>query len=416
MGSRVPDGIVPGMDEEADTPGDFTAFGLHPDVLRGVTGAGFDAPRPIQSAVLSHALEGGDVLGLARTGTGKTAAFALPILQRVAEAERAPGAPPLALVVAPTRELAQQIRAEIERLGAHVGVAAVALHGGVRPGDQRDALAAGVDVVVATTGRLLDLVGSGDCDLSRVETLVLDEADRLFDMGFLADVRRIVELVPAERQTMMFSATMPEAVQALAQSILREPEIVDLGRSLPAETIDHALHPVRASAKDKLLRAIVDAAEDGSVLVFVRTKRGATEVAHRLRRTGRSIELLHGDRRQGARRRALDAFRGGEVDVLVATDLAARGLDVEGVGTVVNYDVPREPDAYVHRIGRTGRAERSGTAITIATEDEREHVAAIEERIGARLRRRYLDGFAVLDLAELADEAQARRPRRRRRR
>ncbi len=392
--------------------GSFDDLDLGPALRQGVADAGFVELRPIQAAALPAALEGRDVLGLARTGTGKTAAFALPILQRL-EDRPAEAGRPRALVLAPTRELARQIEGDLIDLGRHLSVRMAAAYGGVKIDRQRDALEAGCDVLVACAGRLLDLVREGTCDLGDVEVLVLDEADRLLDMGFLPDVRRILERVPDERQTMFFSATMPEAVQALAQGVLKEPEIIDLGHTRPAETIEHSLHPVRSTARSKLLRTIVESDEAGSAIIFTRTKQRAKQVARQLEKRGHTVSLLHGDKKQGARDRALQGFRDGEVRFLVATDLAARGLDVEGVARVVNFDVPLDPDTYVHRIGRTGRADRSGEAVTIASVEELDQVRAIEARIGARIPRKFLPTFAPLDLHELLDEAESRRPQRR---
>lgn len=392
--------------------GSFDDLDLGPALRQGVADAGFVELRPIQAAALPAALEGRDVLGLARTGTGKTAAFALPILQRL-EGRPAEAGRPRALVLAPTRELARQIEGDLIDLGRHLSVRMAAAYGGVKIDRQREALEAGCDVLVACAGRLLDLVREGTCDLGEVEVLVLDEADRLLDMGFLPDVRRILERVPDERQTMFFSATMPEAVQALAQGVLREPEIIDLGHTRPAETIEHSLHPVRSTARSKLLRTIVESDEAGSAIIFTRTKQRAKQVARQLEKRGHTVSLLHGDKKQGARDRALQGFRDGEVRFLVATDLAARGLDVEGVARVVNFDVPLDPDTYVHRIGRTGRADRSGEAVTIASVEELDQVRAIEARIGARIPRKFLPTFAPLDLHELLDEAESRRPQRR---
>lgn len=350
------------------------------------------------------------MLGLARTGTGKTAAFALPILERVVAGGKEATA--CALVLAPTRELATQIASDFERLGVQTGVRVVLVMGGVDAGAQAAAIAEGADVIVACTGRLLDLMRSESVDISSVQVLVLDEADRMIDMGFLPDVRAILKKLPEGRQTMMFSATMPESVQALAQRNLRDPEIIDLGHTMPAETIEHSVTLVRGSAKPKLLRAVLDARADemegGTVaIVFVRTKQRAKAVSFGLEKRGMSVALLHGDKKQGARTRALTSFREGTTAILVATDLASRGLDVEGVSIVVNYDVPEDPDAYVHRIGRTGRAERSGEAVTFVSEGDLEPLRAIEHRIGARLERRVRKGFAALEEEDLI-------PRRRR--
>lgn len=395
-----------------DSPGSFDDLDLAPALRQGVADAGFVELRPIQAAALPVALEGRDVLGLARTGTGKTAAFALPILQRL-DGRPAEAGRPRALILAPTRELARQIEGDLIDLGRHLSVRMSAAYGGVKIDRQREALEAGCDVLVACTGRLLDLVREGACYLADVEVLVLDEADRLLDMGFLPDVRRILERVPKERQTMFFSATMPEAVQALAQGVLVQPEIIDLGHTRPADTIEHSLHPVRSTARSKLLRTIVESDEDGSAIIFTRTKQRAKQVARQLEKRGHAVSLLHGDKKQGARDRALQGFRDGAVRFLVATDLAARGLDVEGVARVVNFDVPLDPDTYVHRIGRTGRADRSGEAITIASVDELDQVRAIEARIGARIPRKFMPTFAPMDLHELLDEAESRKPPRR---
>jgi ATP-dependent RNA helicase RhlE len=395
-----------------DSPASFDDLDLAPALRQGVADAGFVELRPIQAAALPVALGGRDVLGLARTGTGKTAAFALPILQRL-DGRPAAAARPRALILAPTRELARQIEGDLADLGRHLSVRMAAAYGGVKIDRQRGALESGCDVLVACTGRLLDLVREGACQLDDVEVLVLDEADRLLDMGFLPDVRRILERVPDACQTMFFSATMPEAVQALAQGVLKEPEIIDLGHTRPAETIEHSLHPVRSTARSKLLRTIVEADEAGSAIIFTRTKQRAKQVARQLEKRGHTVSLLHGDKKQGARDRALQGFRDGEVRFLVATDLAARGLDVEGVARVVNFDVPLDPDTYVHRIGRTGRADCSGEAITIASVDELDQVRAIEARIGARIPRKFMPAFAPMDLHELLDEAASRKPPRR---
>ncbi|MDB4561853.1 DEAD/DEAH box helicase, partial [bacterium] len=395
------------MEADPVPTGSFDDLDLSPALRQGVADAGFVELRPIQAAALPAALGGRDVLGLARTGTGKTAAFALPILQRL-EGRPAEAGRPRALVLAPTRELARQIEGDLVDLGRHLSVRMAAAYGGVKIDRQREALASGCDVLVACAGRLLDLVREGTCDLKEVEVLVLDEADRLLDMGFLPDVRRILERVPDERQTMFFSATMPEAVQALAQGVLKEPEIIDLGHTRPAETIEHSLHPVRSTARSKLLRTIVESDEEGSAIIFTRTKQRAKQVARQLEKRGHTVSLLHGDKKQGARDRALQGFRDGEVRFLVATDLAARGLDVEGVARVINFDVPLDPDTYVHRIGRTGRADRTGEAITIASVEELDQVRAIESRIGARIPRKFLPTFAPLDLHELLDEAESR--------
>ncbi len=387
----------------------FAAFGLHESVAAGVRAAGFEEPRPIQVSAIPAALQGRDVLGLARTGTGKTAAFALPLLQRLVthDPEAEVGAEPClrALVLAPTRELAQQIGQDIEKLGSETGHTVALLIGGIKIDRQREALAAGATIGVACTGRLMDLVHEGTCSLKGIEVLVLDEADRMVDMGFLPDVRRILKAVPKERQTMMFSATMPEEIQALAQRILKAPEIIDLGNAAPPETIDHALLPVRSSAKTKLTLQILKDEDFRSAIIFVRTKQRGKVLTFQLEKRGISVTLLHGDKKQGARGRALEGFKSGEFQVLVATDLASRGLDVENVSHVINYDVPLDPDTYVHRIGRTGRAERKGLAYTLISRGDLEAVRAIERNISARIDRRFLEGFAELDDEYLIQKA-----------
>ncbi|MEM8709923.1 MAG: DEAD/DEAH box helicase [Planctomycetota bacterium] len=400
--------------DSPDAAPTFESFGLLPEVLAGVVAAGFQSPRPIQVAAIPAALEGRDVLGLARTGTGKTAAFALPLLQRLLSHRPQAEGGLRALILAPTRELAQQIGADVEALGAGTGAAVALLIGGVKIDLQREALAAGASIAVACTGRLMDLVNEGTVRLDGVEVLVLDEADRMVDMGFLPDVRQLLKWTGDSRQTMMFSATMPEEIQALAQRILREPEIIDLGNAAPPDTIDHALLPVRSSAKTKLLLQILKDDSFRSAIVFVRTKQRGKALFFQLDKRGHRVTLLHGDKKQGARGRALQGFKDGEFDVLVATDLASRGLDVDHVSHVINYDVPLDPDTYVHRIGRTGRAERAGVAYTFVSRGDLDAVRAIEGNIKERLERRFLEGFAELDdeyLIQKAGTSGRQRPR-----
>ncbi|MEL6431020.1 MAG: DEAD/DEAH box helicase [Planctomycetota bacterium] len=396
-------------------PGAFDDLGLSGPLLSAVRARGFVALRPIQAEAIPPSLEGRDVLGLARTGTGKTAAFVLPLLERLLRAGDGSGAAarPRALVLAPTRELCAQIAAVVEAFAAETELGCALVIGGVSAGPQRAALEAGADVIVATTGRLLDLARDDAVDLGGVETVVLDEADRMIDMGFLADVEDVLRRTPARSQTSMYSATMPPELLALAQGTLADPVVLDLGGGMPAETIDHALVLVRESRKPRLLRALIDAGGFAPAIVFVRTKQRAKAVFHGLEKRGERVALLHGDRGQASRERALTSFRSGDSSILVATDLASRGLDVEGVAHVVNYDVPLEPDTYVHRIGRTGRAERAGVALTFVGEGDLGAVRAIEHRIGARVDRRVVEGFAPLEDEDLAAP---RRPRRRRRR
>ena len=356
---------------------------------------GFTTPRPIQARTIPVALEGRDVLGLAATGTGKTAAFVLPILERLLGSR---GRGPRALVVAPTRELAAQIQAEFERLAHFTRLRSVAVFGGVPIGRQARALAGSPDVVVACPGRLLDLLSQGAVHLDGVETLVLDEADHMFDMGFLPDLRRILKALPRRRQNLLFSATMPREIRRLADDVLHRPHVVELENSAPPDAIEHVLFRVPQERKLELLQQLLD--EDGftSGIVFLRTKHRARRLAEQLGRLGHRAVALQGNMSQGQRVRAMEGFRRGEHNVLVATDIAARGIDVAGVSHVVNFDVPNTPEAYTHRIGRTGRSEASGRAFTFATADDRGAVRDIERKLGAPIPVRRLPDL-VGDLA-----------------
>jgi ATP-dependent RNA helicase RhlE len=362
----------------------FSAFALAPSVLRGVDALGFEAPRPIQAQTIPAALEGRDVLGLAQTGTGKTAAFVLPILQRL-NTRRRPG--PRALIVAPTRELAMQIQAETVRLAQFCGLKVTAIFGGVGVGPQIRALRERPDILVACPGRLLDLMQQGHAKLGSIEVLVLDEADHMFDMGFLPGIRRILAALPAERQNLLFSATMPQEVRSLTAQLLRRPHVVELAHSRPAETIEHALYPVPADSKVGLLQHLLKEDDFTSAIVFLRTKHRARKLAQQLKAMGHDAAALEGNMSQAQRDRAMSGFRDGRFDVLVATDIAARGIDVANVSHVINFDVPNTPDAYTHRIGRTGRAERRGKAFTFAGDDDRQAVRDIERKLGAPIRR-----------------------------
>jgi ATP-dependent RNA helicase RhlE len=366
----------------------FDAFDLAPRILRGVTDAGFTEPRPIQRDAIPAVLAGRDVLGLAKTGTGKTAAFALPILDGLLR-QRSRG--PRALVVAPTRELAQQIDAEIRLLGRHIRLQTVTIYGGVSQRPQIAALRQNPDVLVACPGRLLDLYGQGEIDFSRIETLVLDEADHMFDMGFLPDIRRILGALPAERQNLLFSATMPDEIRHLADRMLTDPVVVELSSKAPVSTIEHALYPVEEKQKAPLLDAVLELPGFASAIVFTRTKHRARRLAQQLDKRGHRAAALQGNMSQNARDRAMNGFRKRTFDILVATDIAARGIDVEKVSHVINYDVPTTAEAYTHRIGRTGRAEREGKAVTFITDDDAQMVRAIERMIGARIERRAIE-------------------------
>ncbi len=367
--------------------------------MQAVRDAAYTEPRPIQAKAMPPALKGRDVLGLAQTGTGKTAAFVLPILQRLLSEHR-PG--PRALVVAPTRELATQVHTEFERLARHTRLKSTAVFGGVPIPRQIRALSAKPDVVVACPGRLLDLLNRGALRLDGIEVLVLDEADHMFDMGFLPDVRRILRALPRRRQNLMYSATMPREIRKLADTVLERPAVVELGDSKPAETIDHALYPLDESEKVGALESLLTGEGFRSAIVFLRTKRRARRLAEHLDGRGHRAVALQGNMSQGQRERALLGFREKRYDVLVATDIAARGLDIANISHVVNYDVPNTPDAYTHRIGRTGRSEQAGTAFTFVTPDDREALRAIEKRLGAAIERRRSEELGPLAHATLS--------------
>jgi len=363
----------------------FAGFNLDPRVRRGIAAAGFSEPRPIQVRAIPAALEGRDILGLAQTGTGKTAAFALPLLERIL-ATRPDG--PHALVIAPTRELATQISEEIRLLARYTNIKVATLFGGVSASSQIAVLRKRPAIIVACPGRLLDLYGQGVVRLDRVSMLVLDEADHMFDMGFLPDIRRILAALPARRQNLLFSATMPKEIRRLANRLLREPQVVELDHTKPLETIEHTLFPVDGARKFQLLESVL--AERGfvSAIVFTRTKHRAKKLARQLDSLGHRAVALQGNMSQNQRDRAMEGFRAKRYQVLVATDIAARGIDVERVSHVVNFDMPTTPEGYTHRIGRTGRSEREGRAYTFVTPDDRAMVREVERRIGAPIPRR----------------------------
>ncbi len=368
----------------------FAGFKLDPRVLRGIAAAGFIKPRPIQERTIPATLEGRDILGLAQTGTGKTAAFALPILEHIL-ATRGDG--PRALVVAPTRELASQISEEIRLLARYTTIGVATLFGGVSTASQLAALRKRPEILVACPGRLLDLWRQGAVRLDRIATLVLDEADHMFDMGFLPDIRRILAALPARRQNLLFAATMPPQIRRLADGLLRDPHVVELNYSRPIATVEHALFSVDGTRKFELLERVL--AEDGvvSAIVFTRTKHRAKRLARQLDGSGHRAVALQGNMSQNQRERAMEGFRARRFRVLVATDIAARGIDVEQVSHVVNFDMPTTPDGYTHRIGRTGRSERQGRAYTFVTPEDHELVRAVERRIGAAIPRQVFDGL-----------------------
>ncbi len=369
----------------------FEDLRLSEPLLRAVRAAGYAEPTPIQSTAIPHVLNGRDVLGCAQTGTGKTAAFALPILQRLSEPGgdgRNPCSRIRALVLCPTRELAQQIHDSFGGYARHTGLRQVVVFGGVNQKPQVRAVRAGSDILIATPGRLLDLVGQGLVNLADVEILVLDEADRMLDMGFLPDVRRILGHLPRQRQTLLFSATMPSGIRTLANQILRDPVPVQVARvSSPVPTVGHWVHHVERTQKPMLLLRLLQNITFTRALIFTRTKHGADKVARHLVRAGVPAAALHGNKSQGARTRTLAEFRSAQTPVLVATDIAARGLDVEDISHVINYDLTRDPETYVHRIGRTGRAGATGTAVSFCTEEEHGALRAIEQLLLAPLQR-----------------------------
>ena len=368
----------------------FAAFKFSEAVQRGIVAAGFVERRPIQAETIPAVLAGRDVLGLAHTGTGKTAAFALPIIERL---RTGPRKGIRALIVAPTRELAMQIEAEFRLLAQHTSVKTMTIFGGVSMRNQIDGLKRGPDVVVACPGRLLDLLGRRALRLDGVQTLVLDEADRMFDMGFLPDIRRIIALLPRERQNLLFAATMPAEVRSLADGLLVNPHVVALARTAPPETIAHALYPVDAGRKLDLLTHMLSDAAVTSAIIFTRTKHRAKRLANHLEQAGHNAVALQGNMSQPQRDRAMQGFRQDRFKFLVATDIAARGIDVAQVSHVINFDIPLTPEAYTHRIGRTGRAERSGQAFTLVTHEDEGTVRAIERKIGSRIPRESVSGF-----------------------
>jgi ATP-dependent RNA helicase RhlE len=367
----------------------FSSYQLAAPLLANIKRMGYEKPTPIQAAAIPVVMTGRDVVGLAQTGTGKTAAFMLPILHRLLEGPRALRA----LVICPTRELADQIYANAAEYGRGTGLHATTIYGGVGMRPQVDALRRGVHLVVACPGRLLDHIRQRNVDLSKVETLVLDEADHMFDMGFLPDVRSIVRALPKRRQTLLFSATMPDEIRSLAHEVLHEPTTLELEHRAPLQTVTHALYPVPAHLKLPLLMELLKRIGEGSVLVFTRTKHKAKRVADKLEQSGITAADIQGNLSQRQRQEALEGFRTGRYRVLVATDIAARGIDVSGISHVINYDIPQTTDAYTHRIGRTGRAAKTGDAYTLVSHEDEDTVRQIERMMKAKIERRTLDGF-----------------------
>jgi len=368
----------------------FSKLGLAPAIVDGVKAMGYVEPTPIQLRAIPLVLAGRDVIGSAQTGTGKTAAFALPILSKLGQ--HAPG--PRALVLEPTRELAAQVETAIHDYARFTNLKTTVVFGGVGYGRQNDELRAGTDIVVATPGRLLDHLERGTVRLDKVQFLVLDEADRMLDMGFLPDVRRILDRCPRQRHTALFSATIPPQIETLIKWAMQNPQTIEIGaRRTPAETVKHVIYPVSDSQKSDLLLKLLDSVNYNSVLIFCRTKHGADRIAGLLKRSNHAVAVLHSNRTQREREQALAGFRNGKFEALVATDIAARGLDIAEVSHVINYDVPQHPEDYIHRIGRTGRAEHSGDAFTIMTAEDSSHVFAIERFISQKIPRVKLENF-----------------------
>ncbi len=372
----------------------FASLGLRPEIAKAVREAGYTEPTPIQTKAIPAILDGRDLVGVAQTGTGKTAAFVLPILERLAVRPAQPHT--RALIIAPTRELVVQIAENLRAYSRHLHVRSVMVYGGVGEQPQIAALRRGVDVIIATPGRLLDLMNQGHVRIGGLQYLVLDEGDRMLDMGFLPSIRRILAAVPKDRQTMLFSATFSREIEQIAADFLRNPEMVEVASRLkPAETISQGVHEVPHDQKSDLLLHLLRDSGLSSVLVFSRTKHGADKIARKLESAGHATATIHSNRSQVQRQRALESFRAGRVRVLVATDIAARGIDVDGISHVINFDFPHVPEDYVHRIGRTGRASAIGEAISFVTPEDRADLRRVESIVGRRIERKTAEGFVV---------------------
>ncbi|HSF14241.1 MAG TPA: DEAD/DEAH box helicase [Vicinamibacteria bacterium] len=374
----------------------FDALGLSADLLRAISEQGYVEPTPIQERCIPLILRGSDLIGRAQTGTGKTAGFTLPMLQRLneASAKRVPRGAVRALILAPTRELAAQVQESVKTYGRYLRSSSTVVFGGVGFFPQAKALRRGVDVLIATPGRLLDHVRQGTVDLSKVEILVLDEGDRMLDMGFIHDIRKILAELPSERQSLLFSATVSKEVRELADRFLRDPVTVQIAASRPtADNVSQLVHPVDRSRKEALLTHLIGSRDAGKTLVFCRTKRGADRLTRNLKRDGICADAIHSDKTQGARTRILTSFKRGNVDVLVATDIAARGLDIERLPYVVNYELPHVPEDYVHRIGRTGRAGEAGEAVSLVSSEETELLIAIQRLLSRQIPSEVIPGF-----------------------
>jgi ATP-dependent RNA helicase RhlE len=386
----------------------FDQFQFHPRIAAGILALGYQIPTPIQEQTIPPIMAGRDVMGLAQTGTGKTAAFVLPILQRLIDGPRGRIR---ALIVAPTRELAEQINDAVIALGQQTGLRSVTLYGGVSIHAQIQKLRDGVEIAVACPGRLLDHVGQGTIALANVEVLVLDEADQMFDMGFLPAIRQILRYTSSRKQTLMFSATMPDDIRSLTKDALRDPITIQIGKPAPATTVSHAIYPVAAHLKTPLLLELLRHTDTESVLIFTSTKYRAKRLGEKLEQLGYKAASLQGNLSQNRRQAALDGFRDGSYQILVATDIAARGIDVSSISHVINYDMPNTAEAYTHRIGRTGRAAKTGDALTLVTPDDTVMVRSIERVLNARLERRTMADFDYNQAPPARDHEFSRPPR-----
>jgi ATP-dependent RNA helicase RhlE len=378
--------------------------------MPGIKYAGYETATPIQEAAIPAAVRGRDIIGTAQTGTGKTAAFVLPILNRLLEGPRGQ---PRALIVTPTRELAEQINQVIHALAVGTKLRSATIYGGVGAGNQIKALRTGVEILVACPGRLLDLIQQRHAKMEKIEVLVLDEADRMFDMGFLPDVKRIIKAVPVRRQTMLFSATFPAEVEQLAAHSLTEPQKIAMGISKPANTVAHALYPVPQHLKSGLLLKLLSQTDTDSVLIFTRTKHRADKLARQIAHAGHRVTSLHSNRTQGQREQALSGFKKGHFRIMVATDIAARGLDIDSISHVINFDMPDTADAYIHRIGRTGRAQRTGDAFTLVTPEDNDMIRQLERIMGGPIKRETFTDFDYSPPApprSASDRGQGNRP------
>jgi ATP-dependent RNA helicase RhlE len=367
----------------------FDVYHFNSKIMAGIDASGYSSPTPIQKEAMPHILSGKDVMGLAQTGTGKTAAFVLPMLQHLLSGPRRKVR---ALIIAPTRELAEQTHNAILGLARKTDLTSMSIYGGVGIQPQIKRLRKGVDIVTACPGRLLDHINRGTISLSNVEMLVMDEADQMFDMGFFPDIRKIIKRLPADRQNLMFSATMPEDIKHLASEVLKNPVRIQIGHKVPVATVSHTFYTVTTGSKNTLLLRLLNKNGTESVLVFTRTKRRSQSLAEHLERAGHDATALHGNLSQSRRQKALEGFRNGRFKILVATDVAARGIDVRGISRVINYDMPATADAYTHRIGRTGRAEETGDALTFVCGEDKGPLRAIQHLLGGKLKYAAMEG------------------------